>query len=426
MQGVFTAGVCVSASALALVMALSARVQTRAETTTALVTDAPTGFDGKSNGFVEEFCANQRAYAKSPNSPLIDADECNLSAAASEFTGPEGIADGLGPVFNGIGCGECHVSPVLGGGSQTAERRAGFWDGLNFADHPGGSLIHDRATSPTYQETIVESRSNVFTFRGSQSVLGDGYVEAIPNSAFQTIAAGQPPSMRGQIIQVPVLEKPGATRIGRFGWKAQQASLVSFSADAYLNEMGITSPLQPTENTSNGKPVDDDGVLDDEGVDVELFALFMRSTKAPARYAVLASTPDAIAGSALFSQVGCNVCHTRQIVTAEPGTAINGGAFIVPRSLGNKRIHPFGDFMLHDIATGDGIVQNGGPATRNKVRTAPLWGLSARGRFMHDFLSHSLEDAIQRHGNQAAGTRRAFNLLSRTDQRKLLTFLRSL
>jgi CxxC motif-containing protein (DUF1111 family) len=223
-----------------------------------------------------------------------------------------------------------------------------------------------------------------------------------------------------------VFEAPGQTRVGRFGWKGQQASLVSFAADAYLNEMGITSPLQPNENTSNGNEVPDDGIVDDEGADVELFALFMRSLKVPPRYAELATTADAIAGSALFNQVGCNVCHTRSMVTAEPETPINGGAMLVSRTLGNKRIQPFGDFLLHDIDTGDGIVQNGGASSRNKVRTAPLWGLHARTRFMHDFLSHSIDDAIQRHGNQAEGARRAFNGLNRSDQRRLMTFLRSL
>ena len=86
----------------------------------------------------------------------------------------------------------------------------------------------------------------------------------------------------------------------------------------------------------------------------------MRSLKAPPRYAELATTPDANAGSALFNQVGCNVCHTRSMTTAEPETPINGGAMLVSRALGNKRIQPFGDFLLHDIGTGDGIVQNGG------------------------------------------------------------------
>jgi CxxC motif-containing protein (DUF1111 family) len=98
----------------------------------------------------------------------------------------------------------------------------------------------------------------------------------------------------------------------------------------------------------------------------------------------------------------------------------------VANALGNKRIHPFGDFLLHDVGTGDGIVQNGGASTRNKVRTAPLWGLRARTRFMHDFQSHSIEDAIQRHGNQAEGARRAYYGLSRTSRSRLLTFLRSL
>jgi CxxC motif-containing protein (DUF1111 family) len=434
--------VCVSAIALALVMALSTRVESQssfggqnafaetraggATTSASVVAEAPAGFEVESNGFAEEFCAQQSAMTSSPNSPEIPSDECTFALAAIEFTGPETVDDGVGPVFNGVGCGECHLAPALGGGSQIAERRAGFFNGSTFIEHPGGSLIHDRANKLADLETVIDSRANVFSFRGSQSLFGDGFVEAIGNSALQDIAAAQPQSMRGQIINVPVLERPGATRIGRFGWKGQQASLVSFAADAYLNEMGITSPLQPNENSSNGNPVDDDGLVDDEGVDVELFALFMRSLKAPPRNSTLAATPDAIAGSTLFNQVGCATCHTREIVTAERNTPINGGALLVPRALASKRIRPFGDFLLHDVGTGDGIVQNGGAATRNKIRTAPLWGLHARTRFMHDFLSHSIDDAIQRHGNQAEGARRSFNSLNRTDQRRLMTFLRSL
>jgi CxxC motif-containing protein (DUF1111 family) len=436
MRGVFKIGVCVTASALAFVMALSARVETQSgfgETlrragavTTTVVTDAPAGFDVSSNGYADEYCADQDHYSSSPNSPKIDDDECEFAAAAEEFTGPESEADGVGPVFNAAGCGECHIAPALGGGSQIMERRAGFFNGFTFTDHPGGSLIHDRATTLSLLETVIESRTNVFSFRGSQSLFGDGFVEAVGNSTLQQIAAQQPSSMRGQIINVPVLEAPGQNRIGRFGWKGQQASLVSFAADAYLNEMGITSPLQPNENSSNGNPVPDDGVVDDEGVDVELFALFMRSLKVPPRNAALAATPDAIAGSTLFNQIGCNVCHTRSMVTVEPETPINGGALLVARALGNKRIQPFGDFLLHDVGTGDGIVQNGGQSTRNKIRTAPLWGLHARTRFMHDFQSHSIEDAISRHGNQAENARRAYNGLSGFDRRRVLTFLRSL
>jgi CxxC motif-containing protein (DUF1111 family) len=411
----------VSASALALVMSLGARVETQSG-----VTEAPTGFDVVSNGFAEEFCANQEDLVSSPNSPMIDDDECNFGFARDEFAELNGEDDGVGPVFNATGCGECHAAPAVGGGSQIMERRAGFFNGFVFTDHPGGSLIHDRAIDLSDLETVIESRTNVFSFRGSQSLFGDGFVEAVGNNTLQSIAAAQPSSMRGQIINVPVLERPNQTRVGRFGWKGQQASLVSFSADAYLNEMGITSPLQPVENTSNGNPVEDDGVVDDDGQDVELFALFMRSLKAPPRNAALVATPDANAGSTLFNQIGCGVCHTRSMDTVDVNTPINGGALRVPSSLANKRLRPFGDFLLHDINTGDGIVQNGGAATRNKVRTSPLWGLHARTRFMHDFQSHSIDDAIQRHGNQAAGARSAFNGLSGSDRRRLLTFLRSL
>jgi CxxC motif-containing protein (DUF1111 family) len=438
MRGVFKIGVCVSASALALVMALGTHVETQsgfsetllragaATTAAAAIADAPAAFDGESNGFAEEYCRNQDDLTDSPNSPGIEDEECSFDDAAAEFGGSETEDDGVGPVFNATGCGQCHIAPILGGGSQIAERRAGYFNGFQFIEHPGGSLIHDRANKLADLETVIESRTNVFTFRGSQSVLGDGFVEAVGNNTLQSIAAAQPSALRGQIINVDVFEKPGEKRIGRFGWKGQQASLLSFSADAYLNEMGITSPLTPTENTSNGNPVDDDGVVDDEGGDVELFALFMRSTKVPPRDTVLAASPDAIAGSTLFNQIGCATCHTREMVTAPPGTSINGGAMKVANALGNKRIHPFGDFLLHDVGTGDGIVQNGGASTRNKVRTAPLWELRARTRFMHDFQSHSIEDAIQRHGNQAEGARRAYYGLSRTSRSRLLTFLRSL
>ena len=277
MRGVFRVGVCLAASVLALVMALSTRVETQsgfseslvragaATTAAAAIAEAQTGFDGGSNGFAEEYCANQDELSDSPNSPGVDDDECSFEDAATEFGGSETAANGIGPVFNATGCGECHIAPILGGGSQIAERRAGYFNGFAFIEHPGGSLIHDRALKLGDLETVIESRTltNVFTFRGSQSVLGDGFVEAVGNNTLQAIAAAQPSALRGQIINVDVLEKPGEKRIGRFGWKDQNASLLSFSADAYLNEMGITSPLLPTENSSNGNPVDDDGVVDD-------------------------------------------------------------------------------------------------------------------------------------------------------------------
>ncbi len=391
-------------------------------------TEAPTGFDGVSNGFAEEFCANQAALTNSPNSPQIPADECNFAAAVEEFTGPETVADGLGPIFNAAGCGECHIAnQVLGATSQITEKRAGLFNGSVFIPHPGGSLIQDRALDPNHQELVFPSSTNVIALRSTLSVLGDGFVEAIGNDTLQDIARNQPSGQRGQLIAVPVLEMPGTTRIGRFGHKNQQASLVSFSADAYVNEMGITSPLQTEENTSNGTTLPDPVPgLDDEGVDVELFALFMRSTKAPPRDPVRAASAAAQAGSTLFNAIGCNTCHTRTIVTVPPGTWVNGGAMRVSHALGNKIIHPFSDFLLHDVGTGDGIVQNGPTSTRNKIRTPPLWGLRARGRFMHDNLTFDLHTAIQRHGNQGAASRNAFNALGTNDKNRLIAFLLSL
>ena len=145
--------------------------------------------------------------------------------------------------------------------------------------------------------------------------------------------------------------------------------------------------------------------------------------KAPSRGDI---TEDVIAGERLFNQIGCATCHVPSITTANAGTKINGGSFVVPKALGNKIIHPFGDFLLHNVGTGDGIVQNGGQATVNKLRTAPLWGMRTRDRLMHDGESLLRNDAILRHAGEANGVINNYRALSTTQKNQLITFLNSL
>jgi CxxC motif-containing protein (DUF1111 family) len=132
-------------------------------------------------------------------------------------------------------------------------------------------------------------------------------------------------------------------------------------------------------------------------------------------------------GESLFNQIGCGFCHTPSIVTAAPGTRINGGQFTVPAALGNKVIHPYSDFLLHNIGTGDGIpVLPTLPSTANQIRTAPLWGLRTRNRLMHDGLSFTAQEAIQRHAGQASSVTARYNALSQGQKTQLLRFLDSL
>ena len=387
-------------------------------------TEAPAGFDNLTNGFTTQ--------------AQFDLDRAS-------FEEREGIDEGLGPVYNAQACAECHQNPVTGAVSQISELRAGHSDVFgNFVDAPGGSLINDRAIDARIQER-VPGAENIRTFRMSTNVLGNGFVEAINSNTLFAIANAQPGQSQGRIsgrfIQVPVLESPGSVRGGRFGWKNQHASLLSFAGDAYLNEMGITNKLVPTENTSLGNSVaafdsvsdttacdDDPGEIcaEDPEDDIEAFARFMRSTKAPPRDTALAATANAIAGSNLFDAIGCNICHVRSITTASVGTSINGGALIVGAALGNKIIHPFGDFLLHDIGTGDGIVQNGGQATRNEVRTQPLWGVRTHDRHMHDGASLTFNESILRHAGEATFVTNNYRSLSPSQQNALITFLKSL
>ena len=391
-------------------------------------TEAPAGFDNLTNGMVAQ--------------ATFDADR-------DTFDEIEQIADGLGPVYNAQGCGECHQNPVSGAISQITELRAGHRDANgNFVDAAGGSLINDRATNANIQERVPSTAEDVRTFRSSLNTLGDGFVEAIDSNTLAGFANAQPGQsggrIAGQFIQVPVLEAGGAVRGARFGWKNQHASLVSFSSDAYLNEMGITNRFALVENTSNGRfvgfgsgfdPVPDNTACEnppagtcgeDPEDDINVFARFMRATKVPPRNAETQNSADAVTGSNLFDQVGCAICHVRNITTAPTGTVINGGAFTVPAALGNKRIHPFSDFLLHDVGTGDGIVQNGGQSTANKLRTAPLWGVRTRDRLMHDGESLTRSEAVLRHAGEATFVINNYRALSVTQRNQIATFLNSL
>jgi len=259
-------------------------------------------------------------------------------------------------------------------------------------------------------------------------VLGDGFIEAVPDAAILAQRDFRCHQSFGRIcglaVEVPILEAPGETGVGRFGWKAQHRSLLSFSADAYLNEMGVTNELLPDEVATTCNP---NTVTEPNNIgDIAVFTEFMRATKAPGPDVALLSRPEAQAGAFVFHRVGCADCHVTTWQTAAVGTPINGGQFTVPVALAHKSFHPFTDFLLHDVGTGDGIVQNGGDASRLRVKTPALWGLRIRPAFLHDGRSVTLTDAILQHKREAGDAARRFRELRSHEQERLLAFLRSL
>ena len=407
-------------------------------------TEAPSGYDNEPNGLT---------------------DSASFTMDRGKFEATEAIGDGLGPIFNAQSCRECHQTPVTGSTSQVKELRAGHNDSngnfvaatATLADGTvtiaNRSLVNQRAICPAVDTITVDGQPQTYNFpqtqgqeristaetirafRMSLNTLGDGFIESIADQTFLNLASSQCSRTGGLIcgetVRVPVLEASGALAVGRFGWKNQHASLLSFSSDAYLNEMGISNRLPPNNvdvtRLCDVIPDPNDNTPDSEGLnDIDHFARFMRATKAPPRDTALATSSDGVAGATLFHNVGCDICHVSSITTAPAGTGVAAGAFIVPASLGNKVIHPYSDFLLHNIGTGDGIVQTGGQETAQKMRTPPLWGVRTRTELLHDGRSVTFFDTIQRHRNEAQSVLNNFNNLSTTQQNQLITFLRSL
>src|ERR1700693_3551632 len=402
-------------------------------------TEAPTAFDNKSNGVT---------------------DAATHQADQTTFEETEQISDGLGTLYNAQYCRECHQKPVSGAASQVTELRVGHQGSDGRFLNPeipiahgaevitGRSLVNDRAICPNgafpnneIQERVPETET-IRTFRLSLNLLGDGFVEAVGDQTLVDLAQQQCKSSHrkicGQILRVPIVEAPGQMGVGRFGWKDQHASLLSFAADAYLNEMGITNRLQPDEVTklcnTVSEPNDTPGP--DGLSDIDRFARFIRATKAPARDAQLASSALAKEGAGLFGKIGCAACHVETLTTAPAGTKINGATFTIPAALGSIAFHPYGDFLMHDVGTGDGILQatrehygnkvfqmmsgyllkQDFESSRNKLRTAPLWGVRLRPRLMHDGATLTLRDAILRHRGEASHVTQQFERLKKEDQ----------
>lgn len=413
------------------------------------LSDAPTGFDNKTNGMV---------------------DDATHQADQTKFEETEQSSDGLGPLYNAQSCRECHQNPVSGAASQVTELRVGHLGPDGHFRTPdisighgaeiisGRSLVNDRAICPNaafpaeeIQERVPETET-IRAFRISVNLLGDGFVEAIPDQALIELSKQQCQSSHGkicgQVLYVPIVEAPGQMGVGRFGWKDQHASLLSFAADAYLNEMGVTSRLQPDELTklcnTVSEPNDTPGP--DGLSDIDHFARFIRATKAPARDAELAKSAAANKGEALFDKIGCATCHVATLMTAPAGTKINGGAFTIPAALGSVAFHPYGDFLMHDVGTGDGILQatpehygrrvfqrmagylskQDFESSRNKIRTAPLWGVRMRPRLMHDGASLIFVEAIGRHRGEASRVTQKFDKLKHSEQEEIIEFLKSL
>jgi len=419
--------------------------------------------------------------------PLPGTDAQGFADATAAFVLVEDQAAGLGPIFNEKACGNCHTQGATGGAGTQIERRFGTTfrnaqgqevfeplanDGLGPFPARGGSLRQlfavDPFTNPLDGRVCnipKESEPPEATIhnvgRLTTPLFGLGLVDAMPDSFFDSLAAGEPANVRGIVNRVSILlpnvpdtsQRLGGTRVGRFGWKAGIATLTQFAADAYNNEMGITTQhcisgtsvttfatesqpngvavrpgcddLAPAQPAGNGVPAGtDDGVgscaggLTEIQDDVAEFTEFMTRLAPPARGTITAA---ASRGQTVFQNAGCAGCHSMATFRT-PANPANG----VP---GGFAFNPFSDFLVHDMGSlGDRIGNFNDPvAVTRRMRTAPLWGLRFRTLFLHDGRTNSLSAAISAHDGQGATAAGVFNNNLNAGQKSdLIAFLQSL
>jgi CxxC motif-containing protein (DUF1111 family) len=359
--------------------------------------------------------------------PRLSSDErARFVAGLAAFQVVDTLSTGLGPVFNDNACAACHNVGAIGGGNTRLETRFGSL--VNGVFDPmvefGGSLIQEQGIGllggVNFVGEVVPPQATVVAHRRTTPLFGLGLVDNVPDMILQQVAAmemAQTPATAGRVNMV-LDAASGQMRAGRFGWKCQQATLLTFSGDAYLNEMGITTPLFPVENCPRGNCA----LLLNPGLpavpnepdndDIQAFTDFMTFLAPPPAGS---SMSDARQGANIFTQIGCANCHLPTLQTGRNASA----------ALDRVSFAPFSDFLLHDMGSlGDGIAQNGAGPT--EMRTAPLWGVRLLTTFLHDGRATTLADAILAHDGQGRDARNRFAALNRDQRSRLIAFLNSL
>ena len=354
----------------------------------------------------------------------ITADETRQHLTGrSEFTRNRNASSGLGPVMTSVACLSCHDGPpAQGGTTQRLETRFGRRNADGTFDpllSLGGPLLQDEAIGTvngvTFVPEKVPAEANVVAQRRTTPLFGLGLVDATADATFIAIAAWQnahDPAAAGRPAMVTEIANANL-RVGRFGWKAALPTLLQFNADAFLNEVGITTPLFPDENCPQGNCAllaqnPSPGVNDPDGSALGQVNDFVRFLGPPPR------GPSG-SGSATFAAIGCSFCHVQTLVTATNASA----------AFDRVAYHPFSDFLLHDMGPlGDGIDQ--GDAKGAEMRTQPLWGVAQQTRLLHDGRARTVAAAILAHDGQGKPARDRFAALSDSERRALLAFLDTL
>ncbi|NBX01875.1 hypothetical protein EBR11_05025 [bacterium] len=342
-----------------------------------------------------------------------------------DFETAETIEGGLGPIFNRDSCVACHKHPTSGGSSPINVTRFGLVTDHHFdpLESLGGSLLQNHAIDPRIREKIPPQANHV-SFRNSTPLYGLGLIEAIPESTLLENARKNPgDNIKGRASLVKDITT-NRIMVGRFGWKAQQATLLAFCADAYVNELGITNRFFPKENAPNGNqrllaifdkvadPEDQIDPVSGKG-DIDRVTDFITLLGPPPSKTL---SPSAAAGRIVFQNLGCALCHIPSMNTDNRSPIV---------ALRNREVRLYSDLLLHHMGSlGDGVVQ--GDASADEMRTAPLWGLKHSAPYLHDGSAQSYQEAIEQHDGEAKASRARYLRLSKIERDNLNEFLDSI
>lgn len=317
---------------------------------------------------------------------------------------------GLGPLFNDNSCRVCHFEGASGGHSERTVTLAGAMlnGGPSLLEHVGGPMIQDRAVTG-YDIERVPKEATSLSHRMSPPVWGMGLMEAVPE---QALLAQMAPSDEKFALGIRGIANWEKGKIGRFGFKAQKATMKTFSEQAFSWELGISTPGRPEDPLPNKAPgqAKHPDISEEELLDV---AFYQRYLGAPPRGPI---TREVEAGEKVFKGAGCVHCHTPTHTTGKNDIGIPEGL----------EVAVYSDMLLHvmDEDLADQMVQ--GASTGQMWRTTPLWGLRLRKKYLHDGRATDLDEAIQLHGGEATKVVQNYVALEEREKTSLRAFLNSL